>query len=77
MRVLAVRADSPVDNLSFIDQETSVITGREAGCVTDGAVNVLGFTTASTDDVVVIITDPALIERGRSRWLDSSDDTLL
>lgn len=69
------RAGAPVDDLGFINDEAMVIGCRQAGRVTDSAVDVDDHTARSTDRVVVVVSDPRLVARYGTRWLDTTDET--
>jgi hypothetical protein len=75
-RGLAIGTGAPVDDLRLIDLKTGVIGCAQAGCRTDGAIDILGFSAGAADQVVVVVADAILIKRGRTRGLNAADQTL-
>ena len=73
----ALGTRSPVDHLSLIDLITRIVGGGQARGVADGAVDVDGFSTAATDQVVVVVTDSHLVECRGAGGLDAPDDALV
>src|SRR4051812_28887706 len=71
----AFGASAPVDDLGLVDPVAGVVGGRQAGGVTDGAVHVDDGAARPADEVVVVVADPSLVPRDRTRGLDAADET--
>ena len=73
----ARRAAAPVDDLGFVDLEAVIVVGGEAGHLADRAVDVEHGAAASTDQVMVVVTDSILVAGRRSGRLDPADEVLV
>lgn len=73
----AFRTGPPIDYLRLVDPVARVVCGGQAGGVSCGAVDIDCFSAAAADQVMVVVTDPVLIERGGPGGLDAPDETLL
>ena len=71
-----LRAGAPVNHFRFLDVETVMIGGVEAGRLAHGAVDIDRFSASSADEVMMIVTDAILEQRGGTGWLNATDDTL-
>ena len=72
----ALRAGAPVDHFRFLDVETVVVRRVEAGRFADGAVDIDRFSASSADEMVMVVADAILEQRGRTGWLNATNDTL-
>lgn len=61
-RLPAVRAQPAIDDLGLLHLESASICWREAWRCTHGAVDVLQPTALATEQMVVVVPDPALVE---------------
>ena len=73
----ARRAVPPVDDLGFVDLETVVVVGGEAGHRSDSAVDVEHDAAASADQVVVIVAHSIFVAGSGSGRLDPADEVLV
>jgi len=71
---LTRRTVPPVNDLSFIDSETVVIVGGQAGGVSDRAIDIDRGATASADQMMMIVADPPLIPGRGSSGLNSAHE---
>lgn len=69
----AVGAGAPIDDFCFVNGETVVVVGSEAGHLANRAVNVDRDATVPANEVVVVIADPSFKARGGPCGLDSAD----
>src|SRR5258708_2787914 len=60
----ALRTASPVGDLGLVDLVAHVIGGRETRGGADHAIDVDQTTTDSTDQMVMVVADPLLRQRG-------------
>ena len=71
-----LRARAPVDHLRFLDVETVVFGGVEAGCLANSAIDIDCFPAGSADQVMMVVTDAIFEQSGRTSGLDATDDAL-
>ena len=64
-------AHAPVDDLGLVDRVAVVRGSGQAGCVTDGAVDVCDGAARPAHDVVVVVGDPRLVAGHRAGRLDA------
>ena len=70
-------ATTPVGNFSFVDLETVQIRCFETGSIAHCAIDIDDVTAFATDQVVMIVSDPVLVQRGRADRLNSTNETLV
>ena len=75
--LLAGGAGAPVNHFGFINYETVMQMGREAGGRPDRAADVFSLTAGAADEVVMIIADTVFVERGGLGRLDATNDALI
>lgn len=68
---------APVDDLGLVDLETVIDVHGEAGHCPDGAVDVEGAATDSTDEVVMVVIDSVLEPCRRPCRLDAAHEVLV
>ena len=73
---LAIGTGAPIDDLCLIDLKTGVTGCVQAGCRTDGAIDIIGFSAGAADQMVMVVPDPIFIKGGRTRGLNAADETL-
>jgi hypothetical protein len=61
---LTLRTTAPVDNLGLVDLVAQVVSGCEAGGEADRAVDVDHTAADATNQVMVVVIDPVLVEGG-------------
>ena len=66
---------APVDDLSLVHQETVLGGGGEARRSAHTAVDIGNRATGPADHVVVIVADPRLVSRDRTRRLDAPEES--
>ena len=71
------RAAAPVDDFGFVDFESVVVVGGEAGHLANSAVDVEHRAAAPADQVVVVVADPVLVASCRASRLDPADQVLV
>jgi hypothetical protein len=71
-----LRAGAPVNHFRFLDLEAVVMRRVEARRLADGAVDIDRFPARSADQMMMIVTDAILEQRGGTGWLNATDDTL-
>ena len=69
--------DAPIDHLRLVDLVIRVGGGGQAGRFADGAVDVDRFSAGTADHVVVVVTDPRIVEGRRPGGLNAPDEALL
>ena len=69
---LTVWAATPIGHFGFIDFKTLMIGRFETGPISDRAINIGYVAAFTTDQMVVIIANPAFIESGTANWLDAA-----
>ena len=74
---LALRTDTPVDDLGLVDIELPIIDRRQARRVADRTVDIDKAFAAPADEVMVIVTDSSLVPGRRSSRLDETNDSML
>jgi hypothetical protein len=67
----------PKNDFGFVNFEPMVIIGGQAGCGTNGAVDVEHHVARSADQMVVVVTDSIFISRGGPSWLDPTNEVLV
>ncbi|OEI68283.1 hypothetical protein Cus16_1953 [Curtobacterium sp. ER1/6] len=70
----AALADAPVGHLGSRHGEAVGLRGRQAGCVTDRAVDVLDRAAHRADDVMVVVAGASLVPRRAAGGLDAADE---
>ena len=75
--LLAGGAGAPVNHFGFINYETVMRMGREAGGRPDRTADVFSLTAGAADEVVMIIADTVFVERGGLGRLDATNDALI
>lgn len=73
----ALRASAPVDHLGFVHLVPRSLGGGEARGRADRAVDIHHPAAGATDQMMVVVTSPVLVARGRPRGLDAADEALL
>lgn len=68
----ALRAGAPVNDFRFLDVETVVMRRVEARRLADGAVDIDRFPARSADQMMMIVTDAILEQRGRASRLNAA-----
>jgi hypothetical protein len=71
----AVRAETPEGDISLVHQISGVIGGLEARSLSDRTVDVGEAAALSADEVMVVVSDPALEARRASRGFDPPYET--
>jgi hypothetical protein len=61
---LTLRTSAPIDDLGFVDLEAQVVGRRETGSEADRAVDVVHNAADATNQVMVVVIDPVLVEGG-------------
>ncbi len=68
----ALRAGAPVNDFRFLDVETVVMRRVEARRLADGTVDIDRFPARSADQMMMIVTDAILKQRGRASRLNAT-----
>jgi hypothetical protein len=68
---LAGGAEPPEGDLSFVEDEAVGVGWGEAGSAADGAVDIGGEPTTATDNMVVVVANPQLVEGHTAGRLDA------
>ena len=75
--ILALRAQTPVRDVGFVDGKAVRLGCMQAGALTDGAVDVADGTARAAQNVVVVVPDAVLVQGGGADRLDASHDAAL
>ena len=70
----AVGTLAPVDDFCFVDCETGIVTGGQAGAAANRAIHIDRFAAGATDEVMVVVSDAVFVEGGGAGRLDAADD---
>ena len=70
-------AGAPVDDFGFVEGESVVVGGVQAGHLAHSAVDVDETFARPADEVVVVVADAVLVAGGGPRGLDAPDDPLV
>jgi len=62
-RALAGGTDSPVNDFGLVNSEAVIFCRVEAGCLADGAINIVRFEATTANEMVVIVADAVFKER--------------
>lgn len=73
----ALRASAPVNHLGLIHLVAGSLGGGEARGRADRAVDIHHPAAGATDQMMVVVTGPVLVARGRPRRLDAAEEALL
>src|ERR1700704_2071386 len=73
LRVLAEWAETPEGHLCLVENESVGVRGLQAGCLTDGTVDVGGARATAADDVVTVVAHAPLVSGRRAGGLDAPD----
>ena len=74
---LTVGTSAPVDNLGLVDLEAVVFLNVKARRISNGTVDVEDQTTASADEMMVVVANTVLITSRRASGLNPTDETLV
>jgi hypothetical protein len=75
--ILALRAQTPIRDVGFVDGKAVRLRRVQAGSLSDGAVDVTDGTARPAHHVVVVVADTIFVEGGGADGLDASHDAAL
>jgi hypothetical protein len=72
--LLTFGAEAPIHDFGFVDDKAVIIGRSETGCGARGAVDVDGLVAPPADEMMMVVSDSGLIQRGPPGRFDPAED---